>query len=113
MNDLEVLRKRCSAQYAAPQTREYVEALEAEVERLTLINKRLEAALVRQGEQYAAEAERLHARIPDPDDLKAAVTACEFVADDLHSASGGRSENIAPWRERAARLRATLEVKDE
>jgi hypothetical protein len=35
----------------------------AEVERLTLINKRLEAALVRQGEQYAAEAERLWKRI--------------------------------------------------
>ena len=34
MNDLAVLRKRHSAQHATPQTREYVEALEAEVERL-------------------------------------------------------------------------------
>jgi hypothetical protein len=51
--------------YASHETNDqairYVEALEAQVERLTLINERLAAALVRQGEQYGAEVERLTA----------------------------------------------------
>jgi len=44
MSDLAVLRKRHSAQHAAPQTREYVEALEAEVERLRARNDELNHA---------------------------------------------------------------------
>ena len=112
MNDLAVLRKRHSAQHATPQTREYIEALEAQVERQADIRK----ALVRDDRdktntirELQAEVERLKKRIPNPDDLRAAATACELVADDLHSASRGRSENVAIWRERANRLRATLE----
>jgi len=97
-------------------TRAYVEALEAEVERLTKERDAArEAGKDARLREKAAEDRRIAAlaRIPDPDDLRLAVTACELVADDLHSVSGGRSENIAPWRERAARLRATLGAAPE
>jgi hypothetical protein len=60
---LKALNDTVMGDYLATAAASRIDELEAEVERLTLINKRMEATLVKQGEQYAAEAERLWKRI--------------------------------------------------
>jgi hypothetical protein len=86
---------------AAPWVIAEVKALEAEVERLTLINGRLAAALVRQGEQYGAEVERLTA------DPRMALTAAD-LREVLMLAWGSRlSAPKGAW-ERVEKVRAAL-----
>jgi len=104
MSDLGELRARFRAEYGNPldAANQYVGALEAKVERLNRFNDELAADKFR----LLKEIRALDARIPDPDDLRVVLEAVDtYLAEDVHAPKEA-------W-ETVARLRATLEVKDE